>query len=66
MGVKFEIADWKFEITLKELICQPVGSKAKDSRRNFTGGKRSKNINTKTRTKETRHELDYATRRQVS
>ena len=64
MGVKFEIADWKFELTLKELVCQPIGNKVKDSRRNHTGGKRSKTI--KTRTKETRHELDYATRRQVS
>lgn len=24
MSVKFEIADWSFEITLKELICQPI------------------------------------------
>lgn len=29
MSVKFEIADWRFEITLKELICQPIdGEKA--------------------------------------
>lgn len=24
MSVKFEIADWRFELTLKELICQPI------------------------------------------
>jgi len=24
MSMKFEIADWKFELTWKELICQPV------------------------------------------
>ncbi|MEO6724776.1 MAG: hypothetical protein ABIU20_08875 [Blastocatellia bacterium] len=24
MSVKFEIADWKFELSLKELVCQPV------------------------------------------
>ena len=64
MSVKFEIADWKFEITLKELICQPVERKVKKSRRNINGGKEIKNI--KTRNKETSHELDYAARRQVS
>lgn len=64
MSVKFEIADWKFEITLKELICQPVERKVKKARRNITGGKEIKNI--KTRNKETNHELDCAARRQVS
>jgi len=63
MGVKFEIADWKFEITLKELVCQPIGNKVKANRRNFAGGKKAKTM--KTRNKETRHELDYASRRQV-
>jgi len=24
MSVKFEIADWRFELTLKEMICQPI------------------------------------------
>ena len=24
MSVKFEIADWRFELTLKELVCQPI------------------------------------------
>ncbi len=64
MGVKFEIADWKFEITLKELVCQPIPNKIKDGRRGIAGGKRIKNI--RTRTKEIKHELDYASRRQVS
>ncbi|HQR34161.1 MAG TPA: hypothetical protein PLK30_15595 [Blastocatellia bacterium] len=63
MGVKFEIADWKFEITLKELVCQPIPNKIKDGRRGIAGGKRNKNI--RTRNKEIKHELDYATRRQV-
>jgi len=26
MSVKFEIADWRFELTWKELICQPIES----------------------------------------
>ncbi len=29
MSVKFEIADWKFEITWKELVCQPVEKEKK-------------------------------------
>lgn len=64
MSMKFQIADWKFEVTLKELICQPVEGKAKKSRRNTAGGKEIKNI--RTRNKELRNEFDYATRRQVS
>lgn len=24
MSVKFEIADWRFELSLKELVCQPI------------------------------------------
>lgn len=61
MSMKFQIADWKFEVTLKELICQPIGSKEKKARRNVVGGKEIKKRN-----KEIRHEFDYATRRQVS
>lgn len=63
MGVKFEIADWKFEITLKELVCQPIESKVKASRRGPASGKKAKTITN--RNKELRHELDYASRRQV-
>ncbi|MFN0109123.1 MAG: hypothetical protein ACKVZH_09760 [Blastocatellia bacterium] len=63
MSVKFEIADWKFEITLKELVCQPIEGKVKKARREAVGGKAIKKITT--RTKELNHELDYAARRQV-
>ncbi len=61
MSMKFQIADWKFEVTLKELICQPIEGKTKKARRNTAGGKEIKKRN-----KEIRNEFDYATRRQVS
>lgn len=63
MSVKFEIADWKFEITLKELVCQPVGKKSRKVSRDFVAAivKEPKKIIA--RKKEKLHELDYATRR---
>jgi hypothetical protein len=35
MSVKFEIADWRFELTLKEMICQPIENEK-------TGAKKSR------------------------
>ncbi|MDQ3010571.1 MAG: hypothetical protein M3X11_07700 [Acidobacteriota bacterium] len=32
MSVKFEIADWRFELTLKELICQPIEGEKKKAK----------------------------------
>lgn len=63
MSVKFEIADWKFELTLKELVCQPAGKKStKTSGRDFAATRKEpKKIIA--RKKEKLHELDYATRR---
>ncbi len=62
MSVKFEIADWKFEITLKELVCQPVGKKSRKVSRDFAAAvKEPKKIIA--RNKEKLHELDYAARR---
>ncbi len=62
MSVKFEIADWKFEITLKELVCQPIGKKSRKPSRDFAvAAKEPKKIIA--RNKEKLNELDYATRR---
>ncbi|MDX2041763.1 MAG: hypothetical protein SF097_10955 [Acidobacteriota bacterium] len=62
MSVKFEIADWKFEITLKELVCQPVGKKSRKVSRDFAADRKEpKKI--MARNKEKLHELDYAARR---
>lgn len=39
MSVKFEIADWRFELSLKELVCQPIEIEtngAKNARREDT------------------------------
>ena len=39
MSVKFEIADWGFELSLKELVCQPIeieSNGAKNARREDT------------------------------
>jgi hypothetical protein len=33
MSVKFEIADWKFELTWKEMICRPIERKPADEAR---------------------------------
>jgi hypothetical protein len=62
MSVKFQIADWKFEITLKELVCQPIGKKSRKDRRDFIAAiKEPKKIIA--RNKEKLNEFDYATRR---
>jgi hypothetical protein len=67
MSVKFEIADWRFEITLKELICQPVG-RPEDSRdlttaRRTAAEPESNNTYLNIYNKENRNELDFAARR---
>lgn len=31
MSVKFEIADWKFELSWKELVCQPIEKEPSDA-----------------------------------
>lgn len=62
MSVKFEIADWKFELTLKELICQPTGKKSSKTARDFAAARKEPK-KVIARNKEKLHELDYATRR---
>lgn len=65
MSVKFEVADWQFELTLKEMICRPIESKTQKVKRNHlaSGHKRTENNNTLKREK--RHEFNFATRRQI-
>lgn len=62
MSVKFEIADWKFELTLKELICQPAGKKSQKTGRDFAAARKEPK-KVIARNKEKLHELDYAARR---
>lgn len=63
MSVKFEIADWKFEITLKELVCQPVGKKSKKASRSDFAAAAKEPKKIISRNKEKLNELDYAARR---
>ncbi|HMV87373.1 MAG TPA: hypothetical protein PLD20_08535 [Blastocatellia bacterium] len=67
MSVKFEIADWKFELTLKELICQPT-ARPEALRENVGKRKAAADLKSTTTTfslynKEKNNELDFATRR---
>ena len=67
MSVKFEIADWRFELTLKELICQPIARP--EAPRDLTTARRvaaepeSTNTYLNIYNKENRNELDFAARR---
>lgn len=67
MSVKFEIADWRFEITLKELICQPVAgpeiSRDSIAARNVAADLKSTNNTFNIYNKEKNNEFDFATRR---
>jgi hypothetical protein len=67
MSVKFEIADWKFELTLKELICQPIARP--DALREIPVARKaaaeleSNNNYFNIYNKEKNNELDFAARR---
>ena len=67
MSVKFEIADWKFELTLKELICRPAAKpetlREKPAARNLAAGLNAANNTFNLYNKEKNNELDFAARR---
>jgi hypothetical protein len=67
MSVKFEIADWKFELTLKELICQPIARpdavREIPMSRKIAADTESNNTYFNIYNKEKNNELDFATRR---
>lgn len=67
MSVKFEIADWRFELTLKELICQPIAppeaSHDVTVTRRVTADSESNNNFLNIYNKENSNEFDFAARR---
>jgi len=64
MSLKFEIADWRFEVTLKELICSPNKTKTFKARNNTAAGRKPATNNNIQKRKKS-YELDYTTRRQI-
>jgi hypothetical protein len=67
MSVKFEIADWRFEITLRELICQPI-ARPEVSRESIAAPKVAADLKSITPNfniynKEKNNEFDFAARR---
>lgn len=68
MSVKFDIADWRFEITLKELICQPIARSeiSRDSdnvARKVAADLKAPSTTFNIYNKEKNNEFDFAARR---